>query len=216
VLLFVGAAEYQAGDPCTMRYVATVEESETEVRVAIHGERPPGRAVCRLLGHWRSVTVDLSQPFGDRELIVFGAPRDVFNGSTLAQPRWTPDGWQEGHEQPAGLGAGPSASWSRTWAPPQPEPRDGACVPGKSGFILFQGAPGIVDEFPPEPGETVIDTFDVDGATATYSTQDALGIARLAWTISNQGFVLKSSPACAGDEPPTIETMLRFARNLDT
>lgn len=214
VLLFVGAADYQAGDSCTMRYSATVEESDTDVRVAIRGERPPGPAVCRLLGHPRSVTVDLLQPFGDRALIVLGESRDVFDGSTLAQPQWIPDGWQEGPEQPAGFGAGPSASWLRTWAPPHPEPQDGACTPGPSGFILFQGATGIVDAFPSQPGETLIDTFDVNGATATYSTDDR-DVARLSWNFSSHGFVLQSSPTCAGDDPPTIETMLRFARNLD-
>lgn len=214
LLFFVGAADYQAGDPCTMRYVATVEESDTEVRVAIRGERPPGRAACTLLGHGRSIRVDLAQPFGERELIVLGESRDVFNGSTLAHPQWIPDGWQEGPEQPAGLGAGPSAAWSRTWVPPHPRPQDGACTPGPGGFRLFQGEPSIVDAFPAQPGETATDTFDVNGATATYSTDDR-GTARLSWILNNNGFVLQTSPTCAGDEPPTIETMLRFARNLE-
>ncbi len=88
-------------------------------------------------------------------------------------------------------------------------------MPGNSGFILFEGAAEVVAIFPAEPGETVIDTYDIHGATASYSTQENLGISRLSWANGDRGFVLKSLPNCAGDTPPSLDTMLRFARDLD-
>ncbi len=221
LLFFVGAAEYQPGDPCSSRYLATVEETDTEVNVAVRGERPRApdgseSYACRAIGYGRTVTVELAQPFGDRKLIVLGAERDVFDGATLAQPSWIPDGWEERSEQPAGFSGDPAAAWARTWAPPSAEPRDGACVPGNSGFTLFEGAADIVGVFPAEPGETVIATYDIDGATATYSAQEDLGVSRLSWASGDRGYVLKSLPNCVGDEPPSLDTMLRFARDLST
>lgn len=219
IVFFVGAAEYQPGDQCSMRYIPTVEESDTEVHVAFRGERPGSSDggetySCRLIGYSRSVTVDLSQPLGDRTLIVLGEQRDVFDGSTLTQPEWLPDGWQISGEQPAFPGPSPSASWARTWTPPRPEPGDGACEPADSGFTLFEGAADLVDAFPPEQGETVASTYDINGTIATYSSRSDLGIARLSWTLGDRGYVLKTTPQCEGDQPPTPETMLRFARNL--
>ena len=222
LLFFVGAADYQPGDPCSMRYLPTVEEIDAAVNVTIHGERPTtpdgsGSYGCMLVGYARSVSVELTQPLGDRKLIVLDAEREVFDGTTLAQPTWVPDGWQEELEQPAALSDRPgAAAWSRTWAPPNPEPQDGACVAGNSGFTLFEGDAELVDSFPAEPGETVIDTYDINGATATYSTRDDLGISRLTWIESDRGYVLKSFPDCAGDEPPSIDTMLQFARGLES
>lgn len=217
LLFFVGAAEYRIGDPCTARYVATVTESATEVRVAIHSGQParPDGAVdgCRSIGYSRSLTVELAQPFGDRDLVVLGEPRSVFDGSTLARPKWIPDGWEDGPEQPAGIGPD-LAAWSRSWAPPHPEPIDGACVPGSSGFLLFEGSASIVDALPLEVGETEAGTYDVNGSNATFSTQPDLGVTRLTWTSDERGYVLKSSPTCVGDEPPDLDTMLRFAREL--
>ncbi len=220
LLFFVGAAEYQPDDPCSMRYLPTVQETNTEVNVTIHGERPRASDGsesfgCRAIGYSRVVTVELSQPFGDRRLIVLGAERDVFDGATLSQPQWIPDGWKAGLEQPAELGDDPAAAWARTWAPPRSEPRDGACVPGNNGFTLFEGGAEIVDVFPAEPGETEINTYDIDGHTATYSTQADIGITRLSWVNGDRGYVLKSFPNCAGDEPPPLDTMLQFARELN-
>jgi hypothetical protein len=62
----------------------------------------------------------------------------------------------------------------------------------------------------------VLDRYDVGGATATYSTYENLGISRPSRKQNDQGFVLKSIPNCAGDEPPPLDTMLQFARGLAT
>ncbi|MFP5488346.1 MAG: hypothetical protein ACLGHQ_08585 [Acidimicrobiia bacterium] len=219
LLLFVGAAEYHADNPCSMRYVATVDESDTAVEIGIDGLRPLGASAsadCPAIGYFRSLTVDLERPLGDRPLIALGTERDVYDGATLARPGWIPDGWEVGPEQPGDFGAGSEGSaWSRTWAPPTFEPRDGVCVPS-SGLTLFEGPPELVDGFPAESGETVLDRYDVGGATATFSTRDDIAVARLSWVADDRGFVLKSVPNCEGAEAPPLDTLLRFARGLVT
>jgi hypothetical protein len=73
----------------------------------------------------------------------------------------------------------------------------------------------MVDDFPFDAGETEAGTYDINGSTATYSRSPEIGITRLTWTSGERDYVLKSSPTCAGDEPPDLETMLRFARELE-
>ena len=42
-LFFVGAPEYEPGQPCTMRYIPVVEETDEAVKVLVHGEHPGKR-----------------------------------------------------------------------------------------------------------------------------------------------------------------------------
>ena len=216
VSFFVGAAEYEPDQPCTMRYVPAVEVTETEVHVAIRGERPAtadGTIVCTLEGYSRSVNVELSNPFGDRTLVALGQPRGVFDGSTLARPQWIPDGWQQNSESP-GLLDGGGTTWMRSWTPTIAS-GEGTCPLGASGLPLLEGNPDAVDRSMPPVEETITGTHDIDGATATSSIQSNRNITRLAWTIDNRSYLLSSAPACDGDQPPALDTMLQFARSLD-
>ena len=216
VLFFIGAAEYEPDQPCTMRYMPVVEETDTEVRVLIRGEHPPATdatipLACTLEGHPRSVNVDLSNPFGDRTLVALGQPRGVFDGSTLAEPQWLPDGWQAGDESRGPLDPD-GTSWIRSWRPDG----DGSCSLGTSGLALLEGAPEVVSRLNPPADQAVTGSHDINGTTATETVQANRNITRLAWTVGDRSYVLSSAPACDGDQPPSLDTMLDFARSLDT
>jgi hypothetical protein len=217
LLFIVGGPDFDAADPCSVAYVPIVEEMGAEVRVRINGEYPPPtdpNQVCPSLGYLRTVQVPLENPFGTRTLVALGEARGVFDGSTLVQPTWIPEGWSAGLEGPGYPDPRSSLSWSRSWAPP-PAPNSGqSCTPSQSGFTLVEGPSDLVDRFPTESGETNVGDYDVNGATATYSTQVDHGIAWITWKSGDRGFVLKSSPACLGDQPAPLETMLQFARAL--
>jgi hypothetical protein len=215
VLFFVGAAEYEPDQPCTMRYLPVVEETETEVHVAMRGERPStanGTIACTLEGYSRSVNVDFSNPVGDRTLVALGQPRGVFDGSTLARPQWIPEGWEQNSEFPGQLDEA-GTTWMRSWTPTVAS-GEGTCPLGESGLVLLEGTSGVVDRSIPPAEET--GTHDINGATATSSTQSNRNITRLAWTIDNRSYLLSSAPACNGDQPPSLDIMLQFARSLDT
>lgn len=219
LLFFVGATEYEPGQSCTMRYVPIVEETETEVHVMIRGEHPPAAdatTACTLVGYPRSVTVELAQPFGDRTLVALGQSRGVFDGSTLAEPQWIPDGWQPSSESPGLLDPGTATSWIRSWAPPVPPPGEGSCLLGASGLALLEGSLDDVNRSTPPAEQTITGTHDINGSSATSSIQTNRNITRLAWTTGNRSYILSSSPACDGDQPPSLDIMLRFARSLGT
>jgi hypothetical protein len=217
LVFFVGAAEYEPSQPCTMRYVPVLYESEAEVRVTVRGEHPPtadDMVLCPLAGYPRSVTVDLAQPFGDRSLVAVGEPREVFDGSTLAEPRWIPEGWLFNSESPGSFDGG-ATSWIRSWTPPAPSGA-GACPLGASGLALLEGSPDVIDRSASPVEPSITGTYDINGSTATSAVQSNRDLTGLAWTIGNRGYLLSSAPACDGDQPPSLDIMLQFARSLDT
>jgi hypothetical protein len=213
-LFFVGAAEYEPGQPCTMRYVPVVHETAAEVAVVMRGEHPPAAndtTVCPAIGYERSVTVDLAQPFGTRTLVALGQARGVLDGSTLAEPQWMPDGWQPDPESP-GLLDPDGTTWRRSWRPAG----DTSCALGTSGLALLEGAPDAVSRSNPPADQTVTGSHDINGTTATETVQTNRNITRLAWTVGDRSYVLSSAPACDGDDPPSLDIMLAFARGLQT
>ncbi len=214
VLFVVGGPEFDGSDPCTVRYVPSAEETAEAVMVTVGAERPPGNAVCTAVGYIRTVEIKLEQPIGHRLLIALGATRPVFDASTLFRPGWMPDGWQLLRETPGHPEPNRAQFWTRFWGSPRLPDTASSCTPSTSPLQLSQGAVDLVEQFPRELGETDVGTFDVNGATATYSTQVDHGIARLRWTTPDHGFVLKTAPSCVGDQPPTLDTMLTFARSL--
>jgi hypothetical protein len=213
-LSFVGAPDYEPGQPCTMRYVPVVNETDAKVDVAIRGEHPPATAddamMCAAMGYERSLTVDLTQPFGNRTLFALGQARGVFDGSTLAEPQWMPDGWQADGDSPGLFQDG--ISWTRSWRPAG----DGSCPLGTSGLALLEGVPDVVSRSIPLAEQTVTGSHDINGTIATETVQANRNITRLAWTVGDRSYVLSSAPACDGDEPPSLDTVLRFARSLET
>jgi hypothetical protein len=217
VVFFIGADEYDPAQSCTMRYEPVVEETDGEVRVSIRGEHPAATdtsPLCPAIGFPRSVEVSLAAPLGVRTLIALGQARGVFDGSTLAEPAWLPEGWVQISEHPGLLE--PDVTWMRAWAPAVPAADEAACPQGPSGLALHEGPAGVVDLSLGPVEQQNTGTHDINGATATASFQPNRNITRLAWAVGARSYLLSSAPACDGDEPPSLDIMLRFARSLDT
>lgn len=71
---FTGGADYEPGNPCTVRYEASVVQTTQEVRVTVSGWSPPPASTtvqfgCVDLGYPRSVLIALEAPLGDRRVI---------------------------------------------------------------------------------------------------------------------------------------------------
>jgi hypothetical protein len=72
---FTGGADYESGNPCTVRYAASVVETTKEVRVTLSAWSPPPTTLttvhlgCVDLGYPRNVVVNLHAPLGDRRVI---------------------------------------------------------------------------------------------------------------------------------------------------
>lgn len=59
-------------------------------------------------------------------------------------------------------------------------------------------------------------THDINGATATASIQPNCDITPLIWAVGDRSLLLSSAPSCDGDQPPSLDIMLQFARSLNT
>ena len=218
VLVFVGGRSYRATDPCSVRYSATVRETEREVNVVVTGAGPPGSAtgvVCTSEGYQRTLTVRLRAPLGHRQLSGSATPEQgVFNGALLARPAWFPADWTVAGES----GAGATGSWTRTWFPNAQPPTDGHCTPTETGFGLTQGPSGSVLPFIEKDlavsNQQVAGVYKVHGQRATYYL-DPDRSATLVWTEGQQTFGLGTISSCGGDTLTTLDSMLRFARGLD-
>ncbi|CAN0070074.1 unnamed protein product, partial [Phaeothamnion confervicola] len=214
MVLVVGGHPYEAGDACTVEYEPSVVETADAVELTIRGWRPPGDVGCDDLGYGRAMTLRLEQPLGTRPLVFLGEPRPVFDGSALATPTYLPDGWIAGPEGPGYPDPQSAITWSRRWGPlPLPNSAD-RCTPSDSGIMLNEGPLGSLDGYPHEMGEIDEGTYDVNGATAVWSTMLDHGTVRLTWSTGTRAFMLQSLPACQGDVPPSLDTMLQIARGL--
>jgi hypothetical protein len=217
LLFFVGAADYVEGQSCTARYVPVVEETESVVHVSIRSESPRPNDVqlaCPAVGFPRSLAVELEGTFNDRKLVAAGASLSVMDGSTLAEPGFLPDGWQAGPESPGPFDPRASNTWIRSWSPTTPIGED-ACALGASGLSLLEGDPDAVARSLP-PTDQTTGTHDINGSVATETTQLNRNLTRLSWTSDDRSYVLTSAPACDGDQPPSLDVMLEFARGLET
>lgn len=222
LITFVGGKPYQEGNACTVDYSADVTESDEEVRVDITARSPArpddaatGPVTCTSEGHFRTLTVDLERPLGDRRLIEgqFDPVQPVFDGASLREPSALPEGWVQLSEWPGFPHPELSSSWSRTWGAASPPPVDGRCTPAPAPVTLTQGPPSIVEQ-PAPNGERVVATHDVGGAEAAYAESDRANGRRLTWVADGIGFVLTSGDRCADDPPTTPELLLQIARSL--
>lgn len=219
---FIGGKPYQEGNACTVGYSADATESDEEVRLDITARSParPATATaepvaCTSEGYFRTLTVDLELPLGDRRLIEgqFDRVQPVFDGASLREPSALPEGWVQLSEGPGFPHPELSSSWSRTWGAASPPPVDGRCASAPAPVTLTQGPPAIV-EAPAPHGERVVATHDVGGAEAAYAESDRANGRRLTWVADGIGFVLSSSDRCVGDPPTTAERLLEIARAL--
>jgi hypothetical protein len=214
VILFVGGPEYDPANPCTVDYRLEVEETSSQVRVRISGTHPPDRRPpppsgiaysCTSEGHFRSVTADLAQPLGSRQLVDvdFNRVQPVFDGDALATVTWLPDGWHEQRED--AITSGNALTWGRWFGPDRPPPTGNRCSPTDAAIVLREAQANGAGN--PPGGE------NLRGTKAFYS-EDAASGPNLSWVEHGRLYSVASTPGCAGDRFPTKETLFHFAEAL--
>lgn len=217
---FVGApAVTDPDDPCQVDYRASARESGGRVRVAV---RPVVRAVhrragCVDLGVFRTVTLRLDRPVGDRTVVdaATGAVVPVFDGAARLRPGWLPAGWTVQGEGAGGCWSSePVPCWHQTWGTPEREDAD-ACDAG-TGYVQLAQLDGPTDPgaFAPDPAVTTT-TATVRGAPAEVRVDPrGPGTVTVRWAEGSQSLVLLGGASCSGAPAPTADVVLRIADHL--
>ena len=223
LLAFTGVAPRDLKDPCSSDYRVEVEEDDERVTLGIvtisHDDESPGdvdvedaiqvEVVCGALGSPRTITVELDAPLGTRTVFdsFLDTARPVFDGSTLRDPQWLPDGWVLRGEGIAHPAIDPSQAWLRSWGPPL---LGSEC---SQGFSLVQGTPEAVAALPPEMGGQIpIETVDIGGVAAAYTETPERQTQRLQWTVDGVGFAVLVT-TCG--QPIDVVRLFEFARSID-
>lgn len=230
---FIGGPEYEAGNPCTVRYWLEVEESRETVRVRLGGAAPVFPSIqepigCHDLGHSRSASARLDEPLGGRRLVdaATGTPVVPVDGERLWSIGWLPEAYEPSWSGPAWAPEG-YVGWQSTFAVARPatgdppgsdSDPDGAvrCAPGRASIQVVQHQPPHTQPPVPSGERSVVSTHDVHGTTAEHIADDRpeSGRAWLVWSGGGTSVQLGSSPACAGDERVPFEDLLRVARGM--
>ena len=155
--------------------------------------------VCPALGYLRSADVSLAAPLAGRTVIVLGQARGVFDGSTLAEPDWLPDGWLQTSEHPSLLEQ--DLMWTRAWTPALPPADESVCPEGPGGLALLEGPSEAIDRSLSPDEQQSIGTHDINGMTATAAIETNRNITWLTWSVGDRSYRLSSAPACDGDQP---------------
>lgn len=230
-LLIIFAGIGRNGDPsCAATYQATATEAASSVGIALvgydirdegHVTSVNGQTVNELCGSSpHQLTVHLEQPLGARQVLVNQAPARVFDGATLVEPGWLPNGWHlQAQRASVTLEAPPvTPFWFWEWTKPRPTNPPGECVPSEAALQLQQSAVrdgaslDTSQNITRFTGQQLARTATIDGQSANIYS--GAGNATLIWERHQQVFVLSTLSTCPNDPLPTFATMLRFARAL--
>lgn len=181
-LQFIGAAPYQAGDPCSAAYTAKTEVVGDELQVGVYQLRNPYQPAtpvpCLAIGSIRHLVVTLAEPFDG--LLAKDLAGQVFflrPPPTLARMTGLPSGWALIHQ---GNLPGSSPTWQRIWSPaPGWPPAEGTSV-----LTLIQcfGSPvNCSGGENPEP----VTVNGVQGLLFEYA-----GDLTITWRLGSDGMVL--------------------------
>lgn len=214
-LVVLDAPRQSSDEPCASTLDVVVAESSSTVSIEIVSSRvlPADGATCPDVAIDRGIQVVLDAPLEERELVVAGVPRAVFDGTSLVSPGWLPTGFALTAERPGYPSPETSSYWQRSWIAPRQANSETGCVPGSGGLSLTEGPSDVVGTFPAQAGEASDAPIDVRGRPGTVTLLDHGG-AMIAWTDGDRGFVVMPFLPCAGDEPLDFDATVRFARSL--
>jgi hypothetical protein len=212
MIVLSGGPALDGTDPCTVDYVASVEETETEVRVTVSGRSPEARETysCQGKSYPRELQITLSAPLGERRLIEtqFDTEHPVFDTASLLSPQPLPDGWTRLYEGP---GPDHVNSWSQAWGPAESPTSAGLCTSSPEMLRLTQGPKDIGKAYP-ATGAAPAGQYEVGGRKATL--YEGPGTTLLIWSADASGYVLETSPKCDGGAQDTADALLTFANSL--
>lgn len=212
LLTFIGGPPpTDAMEPCEKSYRLDVVQSGDRVVVTIRSLPStvplPRDSFCQAMGYFRTASVELGRPLGDRVLVdgTTGRQRRTFDSATLLSPRFLPDGWAMLQEGPGFDEPEPSVGWRRRFGPPPVPPRDGRCAETVTPVSVSQSPdPGVLG-----PGEPV----ELRG-TRGIVVHDTSGGARIRWAERGQVMEVAATPSCAGTPQGDVDLLLRIAGGL--
>jgi len=214
---FTGAAPVtDPKDGCQFDYRAFAVERADEVAITVRSVyRPAHRepVACDSVGSGRTAEVKLRVPFGDRRL-VDGANGDevlVFDGSTLLEPSWLPDGWHALSEFGSGFGE-PETSWSRAFGVNNDRLRD--CPKAADAVRVIQGTPAAVDRVNAQWQYPTVSMLEVRGHPAEFGVDARTQNTVLRWQEAGQQIVLDGASGCGGVPGLDLDTLTRIAQAL--
>jgi len=217
VVAFTGAAPVtDPKDGCQFDYRAFAVEHRDEVAITVRSvyraaHREP--VACDSVGYGRTAEVELDRPLGDRRLVdgTNGDPVLVFDGSTLLDPGWLPDGWRPLWESGSGLGQ-PETSWTRAFGVDNERLRE--CPQTANGVRVIQGTPGAVDRVNAQWQYPTVSTLEVRGHLAEFGVDPRSQSTVLRWQESGQQVVVDGASGCGGVPGLDLDTLTRIAQGL--
>jgi len=210
LLVLGGDHEYDEADPCTAMYRTTADETDAGVVVTLEQAIPPApERGCDQMPVYRTAEVSLRDPLGDRGVQAFGEVKEVFDGSTLVDVTWLPDGYTVEWEMPGDV----PGSWNRRWftrPPYEPTPCEG------DNYRVLSLTEGPLD-YPIERLAflELADTFPVGDAVGSYyvSGRPMSPEVAVTWELDGRRLIIDAY-GCADGSPIDIETMARIAQSV--
>ncbi len=182
---FVGGQEFDPDNPCSVAYKGTAEVIDEELEVGIFAERhpkslPPDTG-CDAIGHPRTLTLQLEQPFDGT--VVRDLAGQVFSlepPAGLAHVGALPHGWELRREGNV-LGSS-TPRWERVWSPdPDPWPAE-----GDSMLTLIQAFGGPVNT----TGGDIQPSVEINGQRATFYLHPPTGEMVVVWELGDDELAL--------------------------
>lgn len=182
---FVGGQEFDPDNPCSVAYKGTAEVIDEELEVGIfaepHPKSLPPDAGCDAIGHPRSLTLQLEQPFDGT--VVRDLAGQVFSlepPAGLAHVGALPHGWELRRE--GNLLGSSTPRWERVWSPdPDPWPAEGDRM-----LTLIQAFGGPVNT----TGGDVQPSVEINGQRATFYLHSPTGEMVVVWELGDDELAL--------------------------
>jgi hypothetical protein len=178
---FVGGPEFDLDDPCSNAYEWSAEIVGEELQIGVfpipHPEPVPEGVGCELMGHPRTLTLRLEEPFTGStirdltgQVVVFMEPP-----KRLAQIGPLPPGWELRRE--GDLVGSATRTWERVWSP-DADPWE---AEGDPMLTLYQAFGGPLGGDP--PGGEVQPGVAVNDRHATLYLHRPTGAMTLIWSL---------------------------------
>lgn len=187
-----------------------VKESDGRVDVAVQVLPRPGddeNTVCPAAGIGRTVSADLDQPLGDRDLYSAGRRVEPYDGADLVTPGRLPDGFVLRSES----GSPDATSWTQEYGLPREDGLGGPCRPEERSLAVSTG-PRVLDAFSASyfNDEGPVDAGD--GQARLYS-QTGAPVRYLGLQVDGQPVSLSYGADCSGPVP-SVQELLDIAEGL--
>ena len=218
VVLFTGGSpQRDPFEPCWTGYRTDVAENDTQVTVTLVTQvnahpRQTADTGCTLVGWFRTITVRLRLPLGDRPVVdgTTGDGPPVLR-TRAPRPRFLPHGWKLSSQRVTRSETGAGVRLHEVWAPPGGA---GRCGTAAAPIELTQGP--VEDLFPYGPREDIdiVRHRRVGRVRAQLLVDPVNRQTVVRWKDRGRGYILRRIPTCDADPLPRPELLVRVANSV--